>query len=323
MKRAIVFCLAMVLTACGEPTVDTSDADAFEQSLDRMRESLSEDDLERFNAAVTLVMMNAATDGGETNGLAALSAMADLAAHPERMLDQAADQLDGRTASEIIVAGEGLTLQRLERQMGALQDSISTAEDALAEAISEHEVEAARTAHAQSILDQIELSRARYYWDTDRYRRKPIISFRVQNSSEVPVGRIFVHGRLETPGRSIPWVDEDFNYDIPGGLEPGEHQDLSLLPNSFGEWGEQTLRDRNDLVLSLTMVDIEGADGERLVGLDNTDFGYGTAVERRENRISDLRAGLETQRAQETQLAADIAELRVRLGMADEPNGDN
>ncbi|MBY0224561.1 MAG: hypothetical protein K2Q28_02000 [Hyphomicrobium sp.] len=87
---------------------------------------------------------------------------------------------------------------------------------------------------------------------------------------------------LETPGRSVPWLEEDFNYEISGGLEPGESQDLRLAPNRFSKWGNQDLKKRNDLVLTLTLRDVEDAAGNRVAG--STDD-----TERKRERLKVLR----------------------------------
>ncbi len=64
-----------------------------------------------------------------------------------------------------------------------------------------------------------------------------------------------------TPGRTLPWVDEAFNYEFPGGLEPGEERHLSLEPNAFSDWGNSDLSDRNDLVLTIVITGLEDAEG--------------------------------------------------------------
>ena len=47
-----------------------------------------------------------------------------------------------------------------------------------------------------------------------------------------------------SPGRSVPWLKEDFNYTIPGGLEPGEGSYVDSLTQRVQPvgWGECTAR---------------------------------------------------------------------------------
>jgi hypothetical protein len=105
---------------------------------------------------------------------------------------------------------------------------------------------------------------ARFYWEKDEFESKPIISFRVLNKAGYPIKTIFAHGTVATPGRAIPWIDEDFNYEFAGGLENGESKRLQLAPNPFSKWGEVETKGRSDLVLTITVVDAEGADGRRV-----------------------------------------------------------
>ncbi len=69
-------------------------------------------------------------------------------------------------------------------------------------------------------------------------------------------------GTLASPGRSVPWLKEDFNYSIPGGLEPGELADWTLVPNSFGAWG--TVKAPKDAILTVEVVRLDGPNGKTL-----------------------------------------------------------
>jgi hypothetical protein len=55
---------------------------------------------------------------------------------------------------------------------------------------------------------------------------QPMISMRVTNNTDKALSRIYYHGTVITPGRTIPWIDDDFNNEIRGGLEPGESKNL-------------------------------------------------------------------------------------------------
>ena len=110
------------------------------------------------------------------------------------------------------------------------------------------------------LLDQIAFDDTRYYW-IDNFTKDPVIQFTITNKGTIPVRKIYVQGVLDSAGRSIPWVNEAFNYDLIGGLEPGETRELKLSPNQFGPWGDAMLQSRDDLRLSLTLSSFEGPDG--------------------------------------------------------------
>jgi len=83
------------------------------------------------------------------------------------------------------------------------------------------------------------------------------------NKTEYAISRAYFHGVLVTPGRSIPWVEEDFNYQIRGGIEPNESATWKLAPNMFGEWSEAP-KDRSGLLLMTTVEKLDGPNGEPL-----------------------------------------------------------
>lgn len=93
----------------------------------------------------------------------------------------------------------------------------------------------------------------------------------------------YFKAKLTSPGRSIPWVEADFNYTIPGGLEPKETATWKLSPNMFSEWAKAP-NDRTDLVLVTELVRLNGADGKSL---------YDSAFsERKQKRVEVLQASL-------------------------------
>jgi hypothetical protein len=69
---------------------------------------------------------------------------------------------------------------------------------------------------------------------------------------------------LASPGRSVPWLKDDFSYEISGGLEPGESAEWHLAPNMFSDWGKVDAP--ADAVLTVQTVKLEGANGEILDG---------------------------------------------------------
>ena len=85
---------------------------------------------------------------------------------------------------------------------------------------------------------------------------------RVRNGTEHAISRAYFSGTLATPGRAVPWLREDFNYQVPGGVEPGETADWSLAPNMFSEWG--SVEQRDDMVLTVEVMKLDGPDGETL-----------------------------------------------------------
>ena len=109
----------------------------------------------------------------------------------------------------------------------------------------------------------LQVSGARYYREANFFAYSRI-EFTVRNQTGTAISRIFCHGRLSSPGRTIPWADEEFNVAIPGGLEPGESKLISLRPPQNGPYGHAELKDRTDLVMEISVLDAEDASGQRL-----------------------------------------------------------
>lgn len=80
------------------------------------------------------------------------------------------------------------------------------------------------------------------------------------NATGVAVSRAYFRGVLKSPGREIAWLQDDFNYAISGGLEPGETAKWSLEPNMFSDWG--TVDAPNDAILLLTVTRLDGPNEE-------------------------------------------------------------
>ena len=90
------------------------------------------------------------------------------------------------------------------------------------------------------------------------YIDQPVIAMTVTNGTDKAIARAFFIGTLASPNRSVPWVKDDFNHSISGGIEPGETQKWSLAPNMFSKWG--SVKPNKDAVLTVEVVELRGND---------------------------------------------------------------
>jgi hypothetical protein len=252
MRFFLTTLLSVFIVSCGalDPRLDTSSEEAYTRSLSQMREPLNDVEREELGQAlVALAMQDELATEGE-NAFDALQRMANLS--PEQLRRNIGERANGKTAREIIRLHHQTALERTDTQIAVIEGDLAESE--------------ALYASARSQLDAVNVQGARFYW-AGRYFLEPVISLSVTNNGTTAISRIYFHGKVETPGRTIPWIDEDFNYVVVGGLEPGETRRLSLSPNRFGEWGASETQGRRDLVFTVTVVDIEGPNGERLLSL--------------------------------------------------------
>jgi hypothetical protein len=111
-------------------------------------------------------------------------------------------------------------------------------------------------------LAKFEVQNALFERRTQGFLTQPVISLAVTNGTGSPVARAYFRGKLATPGRAVPWFEDTFNYEIPGGLEPGENAKWNLEPNMFSGWG--SAQAPKGAVLTVTVERLDGPDGKPL-----------------------------------------------------------
>ena len=87
------------------------------------------------------------------------------------------------------------------------------------------------------------------------------------NLAECLLSRAYFTGTLASPNRSVPWIKDDFNYEISGGLEPGEEVTWYLAPNMFSDWGKVDAP--KDAVFTVEVTQLDGPDEEEMYSVNN------------------------------------------------------
>ncbi|MAN63173.1 MAG: hypothetical protein CMI60_14645 [Parvibaculum sp.] len=297
LRIGILVAVGLFLTACfqAEPKLDASSEERFNESMRAVSDSLNPEIRERFAKSLFAIALN--PNGDEKPVLAQLVELANNNDNSSNMIFLRAGAIvDRKTGMQVIALADQRRLENYKRQLSALNDEIETLQE---------DLDAAKTRAEESerILNAISISGALYYWNNDRYLRSPAIDFNIENNGSFAIKRIFAHGVVETPGRSIPWIDEDFNYEFTGGLEPGESKALSLAPNQFGSWGKAELKDRTDLVMSITLLDLENAAGEKMVN------------PRGALSVPEIQSNLERKLELKAEVLAKITEVQATLGI--------
>lgn len=249
LKIAVLTLAAVTLTACADPKIDASTDEEMKKSVLGVRGSLPEAKRVAFD-----------------NALAAL-AFADLSfpdilaqgAHPNTdiVASRMKQRLDGKTGEQVIAEAAQLRADRERKER----------EQALAE-IAELQEKAAAAAAAKVKLAAFVVSRSRFYTRESGFIREPVVELSVTNGTPFAISRAYLHGTVASQGRSVPWISEDFNYQIRGGLEPGESAMWKLAPNSFGPWGTETPK---DAILTVEVIKLDGPDNETLYDADGLD----------------------------------------------------
>jgi hypothetical protein len=247
-----------LLTGCGPKRIDGSSKEAFKKSLEAMSKSLNEDQRKELSEAV---MTLGFADG--MNGFR-------LGAAHDVMEQRIRDNVHGKTFSEIQTAVATLKKQRAEerekkeKQRAEERAKYAAKKKAQIESeITELEAEKAKAVEAAATLEKFQVLRSRFYFSDSGFGAVPVVEITVKNGLPGAVAKVYFAAVLSSPGRSVPWVNESFNYSITGGLESGEEATWKLAPNRFGEWG-QAPKNRQDMVLTVKAIKVDAANGETM-----------------------------------------------------------
>jgi hypothetical protein len=234
----ILLCM-FVSAACSAPKLDGSSDEKFKASTARVRESLPEARRTEFDTAFTaLAFKNFSLTKAATMGV-------------DAMTSDVRTAMNGKTADDVIAEFKKLEAERAEKAR----------EEAMQE-IAELKKERDSDITAKAELDKFTVERARFSVDRSGFMAEPRIGLRVRNGTAHAISRAHFRGRIVSPGRSVPWLEEDFNYQIPGGLEPGDVGDWNLSPNAFSKWG--SVQAPANSGLEVTVMQLDGADGKKL-----------------------------------------------------------
>lgn len=246
LRTAIAFLALLSACSRAQPTLDTTSKETMERSLAAMAEGLTEAQKEELGKAVFARLL--------------------AAAFKERDADAARRALHGLTAAQLLAgetaaaagspAAAAAAAQREAQQRAERAAKIATDIDALV-------AKQTAAAQAKERLAQFRVLASTFAFEESDFDRSPTIELRVRNDTAHAIARAYFDATLATPGRAVPWVDTRFNYEIPGGLEPGEEATWRLAPNRFDDWGRAPA-DRDDMVLAVAPYRVDGADGKAL-----------------------------------------------------------
>ena len=261
MKYLLLFCCALALSGCGEPKLDGTSEEAMKASVAQVASKLPAEKKDKFEKAVQIVAFSKVSFKDVVSGKQA----------PESIASKMFAELNGKTADEVIASADLIIEERKARER----------EQAVAEI---HELTAKLSAadDAKKELLKFSVVRSRFYLRDKEYssNKEPIIELQLNNGTTYPVSRAYFKGTIASPGRAVPWLVEDFNYSIAGGIEPGESAEWTLLPNMFSKWGKVAAP--ADAVFTVEVTRIDGADGKALFNSE----GLG---EREQKRLADLK----------------------------------
>lgn len=245
-KLMIVGVVALLATAACSPKIDGSSEEAFKASTEKVAKSLSDAERAEFAGAVMAIGMSNVDFGDMMSGKST----------PDAMSAKMRESLNGLTADEVIERAKGLRAER----------DVKEREQALAE-IRELQAEKAAAEQAKRQLGAFQVARSRYVVQDGIIGPEPSFEMTVRNGTGRPVSRAYFKAVLASPGRSVPWKSEPFNYEIPGGIEPGEQKDWTLEAG----YEYRNLEVPADAILTITPTRLDGPDGKPIFDAEQFD----------------------------------------------------
>jgi len=221
----------------GPPKIDATTEESFKKTFSKVQESLPEEQqLEFLKAAQLLMFKNL-----DLKNIFKQSSNST----EEFSQNQMAKNLDGKTGLEIIAAAKIIEEQeQVEKRANALKE------------IEDLEVRKKAAQDARLELIKVKVLSSKFYKINQEYGRpKPVIKLTVFNGTKIPISRIYFSATLKSKNRTVPWLKEDFNYEISGGIEPAETLTWTLAPNSFSKWGTVEAPPDADLILQVIQLD--------------------------------------------------------------------
>ncbi|MFA8300936.1 MAG: DUF6694 family lipoprotein [Hyphomicrobiales bacterium] len=263
MKKALLLLglFTFMLASCVKK-IDGSSQEAMKSSIIEIKESMNDDEKKEFEQALMLVSFQ---------GLNFKDLIKDR--NPEKALDGITSVLDGMTAEDVITLSEEIKLERERQKREQARIEIEELYKAKEQADLDREKIKAFEVKSSKFY---KVKKGRYY-----ITEKPIIELTVKNGTNQPISRVHFMGTLSSPDRAVPYLKEDFNYDVSGGIESGEEVTWRLAPNMYSKWGR--VKAPKDAILTLEVTRLDGSNGEKLYSIDSFD-------QRKEEKLNELLA---------------------------------
>ncbi len=249
--------MAFLLSGCADPKIDVSNEEIQKKSIEKVRNALSEQKRSEFDNAMKIIVFSSVNLFNPKES--------------EYAMKNAVQTLQGKTGNDVIAEGKRIKEERAAKEK---EQAAKEREDVLGK-IKDLESKKALVETAKAELAKFKIISASFYKKDKKIMdrvigKEPAIDLKVKNETGYPVSRAYFTGTLSSQGRAVPWLREDFNYSISGGLEKGEEVTWHLAPNPYGKWGTATSEAPDNAVLTVEVVRLDGADDKAL--FDSKDF---------------------------------------------------
>ena len=237
MKRSfIIFLILVFCSGCMAPRLDTSSTRKMEKSMNEMRDKLTDEQNDRLDKAMMLI----AFDAFEFDNILKMNEI-----NTNNMLSKVKRKLDGKTYNDIIGIAKNVAKKK----------------------ISELKKQKKETQIAEKGISQVEVKENQLFNKTEvgafgsTYTNR-VLKLTVKNNHSMAFSKIYFNAKTFAKDRDVPYLNDDFVYEIPGGIQPGETQTWELVPNIFGD--ENWRKDIPGGYLVVKAINAEDANGKKV-----------------------------------------------------------
>ena len=242
--------IAFFIIGCGSPRIDTSSDEKMKASIEEIKKSLSDEKRKDFEDALKVVYFSKVNF--DLKSIMALGAEGTA----EKIKEEGKALISNKTADEVISEAKKIKEKIFEEEKKKALEEIK--------ALEEKKEQAQKSVEE---LKKIVVGDLTFNREKNQYSSylKPTIIINLKNNTDKAIARVYAVGTIKTEGREVPWIKEDFNYMIDGGIEPGETNTSSLSPNMFSSWGTANIGE--NATFTVKIVRIDGADGNIIASI--------------------------------------------------------
>lgn len=185
-----------------KPRIDISSDEKMEESVQKLRDSLNDEQLEKFEQAVSYIAF------------------------------------DGLTFNDFMSTDQTIKKIKKKFKNKSYDDVIYDAKQIVKRRISELNKEKSSLNSARKSLESIVVERTTITTDNSGLLSRRILYMMVRNNTGANLSSISFNIKTFAPGREIPYLNDDFKYEIPGGIQGKETLEWQLEPNTLlnDEW---------------------------------------------------------------------------------------
>jgi hypothetical protein len=228
-------CLLAAALGCGPNTLDLSSVEDLQESLVKLREPMAPEELDRFDEALGFLVGDVA--------LGAAFSPEEAEAVLERFRP-----LAGRT-------GEGIVAEARFRRIREVRSAVIWLESWRDE-----------SEEARRELADFRFIVARVFKRHKDFLDWPVFEIKVDNGTEHTISLVHFRAALLKPGEVNPWLLEEFDHVVFGGLAPGDRGTWRIEPKQR-EW-IRLIDPHPELKFGLEAMRLEALGGRTLVATD-------------------------------------------------------